>query len=171
MVLSRTNQVSGRQVARSAAVANPDLREFRNRGGKLLLYQGWDDLEITPANTVEYYEIATRAMGGPETTGEFFRLFMLPGVAHCRRGPGADAYDYLSYMEDWVEQGQPPDRMNGAHMKKEQPYDGLPPLRFPLNRNAIRFTRPVFPYPIVAEYSGVGDVNDGANWRSAEAAQ
>ena len=110
-------------------------------------------------------------MGGPATTQEFFRLFMLPGVAHCRRGPGADAYDYLSYMEQWVEQGNAPERIDGAHMRQEQPHDGLPPLRFPLNRNAIGFTRPVFPYPAVAEYAGSGDVKNGANWQRAEGTQ
>ena len=45
----------------------------------------------------------------PDATRGFARLYMLPGVAHCRRGPGADTVDWLSYLERWVEQGEAPE--------------------------------------------------------------
>jgi len=144
--------------------SNPDLRRFRERGGKLLLYQGWDDLEVTPTNTVEYYELTSRAMGGPDATREFFRLYMLPGVAHCRRGSGADAVDFLSYIEAWVEQGESPERIVAAHLAEPQAYDGLPPLRFPLDDSRVEFRRSVFPYPGIAEWNGQDDVRDADNW-------
>lgn len=145
--------------------SNPDLSAFKERGGKIIMYQGWDDLEITPTYTVEYYEQIIQRSGSLNEARDFFRLFMLPGVAHCRRGPGPDAIDYLTYLEDWVEDGKAPESMTSAHMVKEQPYDGLPPLRFPLEEGSYDFTRPVYPYPDIATYSGEGDVNDAANWR------
>jgi len=47
---------------------NPDLRHFRAAGGKLILYHGWDDNEIPPRTTVDYYESATRLLGGEKAT-------------------------------------------------------------------------------------------------------
>jgi feruloyl esterase len=125
---------------------NPDLRAFRDRGGRLLLYHGWDDLEIPPALTLDYYDSATRALGGPEATRAFFRLFMLPGVAHCRRGPGADAIDWLTVLEQWELEGRAPDAVEAFRLVKPQTYDGLPPVRFPLLPGAASATRaiPVF---------------------------
>lgn len=144
---------------------NPDLRAFKARGGKLILYHGWDDLEIPPALSIDYYETATRTMGGAEATRDFFRLFMVPGMAHCRRGPGADAIDYLSALESWVEEGTAPARLLAHHLIKEQSYLGLPPPRYPLARAAYDWARPVLPYPGVARWSGRGDWRDPATWR------
>lgn len=126
---------------------NPDLRKFRDAGGKLIMYQGWDDIEVTPLNTVDYYETMQRTMGGAGVAREFARLFMLPGVAHCRRGPGADSVDWLSYLERWVEQGTPPDEVIAHHLVQEQSYLGLPRPRFPLPAEAYDNTRRIRPYP------------------------
>ncbi len=122
---------------------NPDLRAFRRRGGKLILYQGWDDVEVTPLNTIDYYQTMQRTMGGEAATREFARLFLLPGVAHCRRGPGADAVDWLSYLEDWVEDDQPPDTVTAHHLVEPQNYLGLPRPRFPLPSEAYDWTRDI----------------------------
>lgn len=111
---------------------NPDLRKFRDRGGRLIIYQGWDDVEVTPLNTIDYFEMMTRTMGGTETTADFARLFMMPGVAHCRRGPGADTVDWLGYLEQWVEGGEAPAAVEAYHLATPQNYLGLPRPRFPL---------------------------------------
>jgi len=144
---------------------NPDLRRFKARGGKLLAYHGWDDTEVTPGYSVDYYETATRTMGGPEATREFYRLFMVPGMAHCRRGHGADAIDYLDALERWVEQGEAPDRLVAHKLVKEQSYLGLPRPRYPLKPEEYTWRRPVFAYPDVAVYTGKGDSADPANWK------
>ena len=65
---------------------NPDLSTFRKRGGKLLMTYGWADTVLQPMMGVNYYERALAA-NGPDTTN-FFRLFMLPGMAHCGGGVG-----------------------------------------------------------------------------------
>jgi feruloyl esterase len=143
---------------------NPDLRRFQAAGGKLIMYHGWDDMEIPPAQSVDYYELTTRTMGGLDATRDFFRLFMVPGMAHCRRGPGADAFDVITALEDWVERGTAPDTMLAYKLVKPQSYLGLPRIRFPLAREAYTATRILPAFPGVARWSGQGDVNDAAAW-------
>jgi hypothetical protein len=126
---------------------NPDLRRFRERGGKLIVYQGWDDVEVTPLNTIDYFETMERTVGGRDAAREFARLFVLPGMAHCRRGPGADAVDWLTYLERWVEQGDAPDKVTAHHLVTEQTYLGLPRPRFPLPDVAYEWTRRIDAYP------------------------
>jgi feruloyl esterase len=144
---------------------NPDLRRFQARGGKLILWHGWDDVEVPPGYSTDYYELATRTMGGPEATRSFFRLFMLPGVQHCRRGHGADAIDLLTALEQWVENGVAPDSLLAHKLVKEQPYLGLPRPRFPLPPSDYEWRRPVYAYPQAAVYTGRGDWKDPANWQ------
>jgi feruloyl esterase len=142
--------------------ANPDLRKFKSGGGKLILFQGGMDSDVVPANTIDYYQTVEKTMGGRAATQEFFRLFIVPGMKHCSGGPGAFAIDYLSYLENWVERGQAPDLMLGAHVKE-------PTMSFPLSRNDhILFTRPVYPYPLQAKYKSSGDPNDASSFRSVE---
>ncbi len=125
---------------------NPDLRKFRARGGKMILYQGWDDVEVTPLNTIDYFETMQRTMGGKDATSGFARLFMLPGVAHCRRGPGADAVDWLGYLERWVEADEAPDEITAYKLTTEQNYLGLPRPRFPLAEMKYSSRQVLMPY-------------------------
>jgi feruloyl esterase len=125
---------------------NPDLRAFRDRGGKLLLYHGWDDAEIPPLYAIDYFKAVERSMGGASAVAAFMRLYMMPGVAHCRRGPGADTVDWLTYLERWVEQGEAPEEVTAHHLTREQDYLGLPRPRFPLPAGDYDWTRPLRPY-------------------------
>ena len=127
--------------------SNPDLRKFREAGGKMFVYHGWADYSVVPLNTVDYYELATRTMGGIEAIQEFFRLYMIPGMSHCSGGAGAYAIDYLSYMEEWVEEGKAPDVMMGHHPSHQTDRFGTD---FPLDPDIIEFSRPVYPYPAPA---------------------
>lgn len=125
---------------------NPDLRKFRAAGGKLLVYQGGNDV-VELAAVYDYYEMVEKVMDGRVATQAFVRLFTVPGMTHCGGGEGADQIDYLTYLEDWVERGRPPDKMIGTH-----------------SENGKVFSRPVFPYPKYARYIGSGDVNDARNF-------
>ena len=40
---------------------NPDLKPFQARGGKLVMYSGWADPVVPPADVVRYYEAARNA--------------------------------------------------------------------------------------------------------------
>jgi feruloyl esterase len=106
-------------------------------------------------------------MGGEAATQKFFRLFMIPGMGHCRRGPGGDAADFLTALENWDEKGTAPDEMIMHHLIKEQNYLGLPRPIYPLADGSYDRTRPVYPYPDVAKYSGTGDPKDAASWEKA----
>jgi Tannase and feruloyl esterase len=125
---------------------NPDLSAFRKRGGKLLMTYGWADQILQPMMGVNYYERAV-ATNGPQTT-DFFRLFMLPGMAHCGGGAGPDRQDPVTAVIDWVEKGQAPDALLATKVVKGQ---------------VVR-TRPVCPYPQVARYKGEGSIDDAANF-------
>jgi hypothetical protein len=140
---------------------NPDLRKFKAVGSKLLVYHGWSDAIVGPLTSIDYFETVEKTLGGRAATQDFFRLFMLPGVIHCETGEGASAIDYLSYLEAWVEQGKAPDMLLSAHLKDHQQGHST---KFPLDRGAIAFTRPVYPYPIATDYKGRGDPNDAASF-------
>ena len=146
---------------------NPDLRRLRDNGGKMILYHGWDDNEVNPGSSVDYYNLTTATMGGEAATKAFFRLFMIPGMAHCRRGPGGDAADMLTALETWVEKGEAPDEIIVHHLIKEQNYLGLPRPRYPLPPGSYDRTRPVYAYPDVAAYPGTGDPNLASSWVKA----
>ena len=122
---------------------DPDLRAFRKRGGKLLLYAGWGDTTITPENTVLYYESVLKEMGPDQA--DWLRLFMVPGMAHCRGGDGPNTFDTIGALEQWREKGVAPAQMLGRN-----PQSGL--------------TRPLCPYPQFAQYDGSGDPKEAANW-------
>ncbi len=103
-------------MARIYDATNPDLTAFRERGGKLLLFHGWADPLVTPQRTVDYYGAVRATMGGAESTAQFARLFMLPGVDHCgiQPGPGAKSVDFdpLPALEAWVERNEAPTTLN-----------------------------------------------------------
>ncbi len=144
--------------------SNPDLRKFKGRGGKLIGFQGWDDQSIVPLNYLDYYETVTKTMGGLKETQTFYRMFMVPGMDHCTfNGAGADAIDYLTYLENWVEKGEAPTVLIGSHVKRDAPT--MRSLTFPLPQQQIAFTRPHYPYPGQAHYSGKGDPNQASSFK------
>lgn len=117
---------------------DPDLRPYAERGGKIILWHGWNDPGIPPGGTLRYYEEVLQVMG-PEQGNGFLRLFLLPGVEHCRGGPGADEVDWLGAIVDWVERGVPPERAAVAVQREG---------------GRVAFQRPLCPYPTVARYEG-----------------
>ena len=92
--------------AKEYEATSTDLRGFLRRGGKLLLWHGLDDVTTSPFGTIDYYESAVKANGGSD-----IRLFTLPGVDHCGGGLGANTFDPLAALEEWVEKGVEPNSM------------------------------------------------------------
>jgi feruloyl esterase len=118
-----------------------DLRAFKAHGGKILMWHGWADGAISATSSIGYYEGVTSFMGGRRQTEDFFRLFLIPGVHHGGGGPGLTEFDAFTALEDWVETGHAPDKVIAGRSAN----------------GVVERSRPVFPYPIVAHYSGHGD--------------
>jgi feruloyl esterase len=127
---------------------DPDLRAFFSRGGRLLQYHGWSDPQIAAGNSVDYYMSVVREMGGTEAVHDSYRLFMVPGMAHCGGGTGPNTFDMLTALEAWVERGQAPDRIIASRSRE----------------GVVDRTRPLCPYPQVAAYTGSGSTDDAANF-------
>lgn len=124
-----------------------DLTPFLSRGGKLLLYHGWNDPGIPPLASVRYYERVVDEVDA-ELSGDGVRLFMVPGMNHCRGGVGTDRFDAAAAIDRWVTTGDAPDRIEAA-----READGR-----------IVRTRPLCAYPAVAVYDGSGSTDDAANF-------
>lgn len=127
---------------------NADLKPFAARHGKLIMYHGWTDTNITPRATIDYLEKVTANMGGPAKTAQSVRLFMAPGMNHCGGGEGPNVFNMTSMLEHWVEDGKAPDQVLATHVTAGKPDR----------------TRPLCPYPQTARYNGTGDPNDAANF-------
>ena len=125
-----------------------DLRPFKAHGGKLVMYHGWADPVVPPEDGVRYYTLVEKAMGGPEKTKDFFRLFMAPGMGHCGGGPGPNTFDAVGALDKWVAQGTAPEKIVASHST---------------NGNVDR-TRPLCPYPQVARWKGSGSTDEAANF-------
>jgi len=133
--------------SKQADAKNPDLSKFHKRGGKLIMTYGWADSILQPLMGVNYYEQAV-GKNGPDTAG-FFRLFMVPGMAHCGGGIGPDRNDAVTAVIDWVEKQTAPNSIVANRV---------------VNNQVVR-TRPLCPYPQVARYSGQGSIDEAANFR------
>lgn len=140
---------------------NHDLRRFKKAGGKLILFHGWDDDQIPPGASVDYWETATRTMGGADKMREFARFFTVPGMLHCAGGPGGGELDFLGAMENWVENGKAPEEVTAYRLVNDKP--GPRPIH-PLDPAQYDRSRPVYAYPDVAKFKGKGDPNVAANW-------
>ena len=137
-----------------------DLTEFRDHGGKLLMYQGWNDYPLRPQRAIDYLARAEAAMGGREETADFFRLFMVPGMVHCAGGPGPWQADYVDPIVAWREEGIAPQRIIGRQPGPEPMAHLVPDEEVVQER---RFTRPLCPYPQFAKYQG-GDENEAGSF-------
>ena len=131
---------------------NPNLTRFFARGGKLLIYHGWNDQNVSPYNTIKYFNSAQEALGGASRTADNMRLFMAPGMAHCSGGEGPNAFDKVGTLDRWVEEGKAPDSIIASHNTEGK----------------IDRTRPLCPYPRAAKYKGIGSIDDAANFVCAQ---
>jgi feruloyl esterase len=142
---------------------DPDLKSFQTRGGKLILYHGWNDPAISAINSVNYYNAVIAKMGRRETDS-FVRLYMVPGMQHCSDGPGPDSFGQVgklifddpqhsvdAALERWVEKGAAPSTIIASKYAGE-------------DKQHPKMTRPLCTYPQSAKYKGSGDANEAASF-------
>jgi feruloyl esterase len=146
---------------------DPNLKPFAARGGKLLLYHGWNDPAISALNTIDYYNAVSKELGQQQLERSV-RLFMEPGMQHCAGGPGPDsfgqswtpapgdpAHDVQLALEQWVEKGTAPSEIIATKYARD-------------SDKTVKMTRPLCSYPRFAKYKGRGSSDDAANFVCAE---
>lgn len=145
---------------------NPDLKAFRDRGGKLIVYHGWADPAIPSQGTIAYYQAVQDTLGGLAKVQSFARLFMLPGMYHCQGGTSPSRVDWLTPIVAWVEQGTPPTKIIASQTADDSISGRFsnPTEKATSSNTTIVRTRPIFPYPMQARYNGQGSIDDAANF-------
>ncbi|HEX4322195.1 MAG TPA: tannase/feruloyl esterase family alpha/beta hydrolase [Acidobacteriaceae bacterium] len=138
---------------------NPDLSQFAAHGGKLILYHGWNDPAISPWNTIDYYQSVQKNLG-EQKTAAFVRLYMVPGMEHCAGGPGPNLFGQFGLpstpgagifdaLETWEENGSSPAAITALSFKED---------------HSVKATRPICPYPAIAQYKGTGSATEAASF-------
>lgn len=124
-----------------------NLSSFSAHGGKLLFYHGMSDPAFSAMDTLDYYQKMSKANGGMDKVQSWSRLYLVPGMAHCRGGEYAlDQFDLLRAVMDWVEKGKAPDSV----VATGKAFPGR--------------SRPLCSYPKYAQYTGNGDPEDAKNF-------
>lgn len=122
-----------------------DLSAFVANGGKILMAHGTSDQLVSTRATADYYQRVQQDMGVGQTR-QFMRYYEIPGYAHAVSTVFNAAWDSLTALEHWVEEGIAP--------KRQMVTDTVAvPGR----------TRPLCEYPAWPKYKG-GNVNDASSF-------
>jgi tannase/feruloyl esterase len=92
------------------------------------------------------YNSVVQALSGK--VQDSYRLFLAPDLKHCGGGPGPSQFNAMGALERWRESNVAPDLLIASHVTS----------------NHVDRTRPLCPYPQVAQYKGLGSTNDAANF-------
>ncbi|MQA28982.1 MAG: tannase/feruloyl esterase family alpha/beta hydrolase [Luteitalea sp.] len=155
------------KVGKLADAIEPNLSAAKRQGAKIIQYHGWNDQTLQPGNSPAYYERVIAAMGDLANTQDFYRLFMVPGMAHCYFGPGASSFggvgqqrppardalhDVQTALENWVEKGVAPNQLVATKYIDDAAAT-----------STVKLTRLLCPYPSVARYKS-GSPNDASSF-------
>jgi len=127
---------------------DPNMQTFFAHKGKLLIYQGFADPQVSPFQTIGYYQDVVDNLGGPAKASSNVRLFLAPGMGHCGGGDGPNDFDKISALDRWVENSEAPQTMLASQRVKGK----------------VTRTRPLCAFPQTAVYKGSGSVDDAANF-------
>jgi feruloyl esterase len=140
---------------------NPDLTKARDRGAKIIHFHGWGDQLIPAQGSINYYTRAANVVGGFAEAQKFNRMYMVPGLGHCRgvgsvsglAGPAVTANSVPLPAQDqmfnalvaWVENNTAPDRLV-------------------LRSADASVSLPICPFPKKATYNGSGSIKSEASY-------
>ncbi|MEH7379313.1 tannase/feruloyl esterase family alpha/beta hydrolase [Bacillus sp. JJ1533] len=132
-------------------VTDPNISEFRENGGKLILVHGTEDEMVAPQGTTDYYSKLVNEFG-QESLDEFAQYYLVPGFSHGG-GNFTMSADLLGALDAWVVNGDVPSNLVAE------------------DQNSATFgrTRPLCEYPTYPQYNGSGDVNSAASFTCVEA--
>lgn len=145
---------------------SPDLNNYKEAGGKLIMYTGTADALVPCQDAINYYERVVQRQGSLKRTQGFFRYFLIPGMGHCNGGSGMNDFgqnlhpvvkqdsehDILLALVKWVEQGDAPEKIVASALNC-------------CGTAGTRFQRPVYPYPKFPEYRN-GDPNLPSSYKA-----
>lgn len=122
---------------------NPELADFRDAGGKMIVFHGGSDPVFSVRDTTHWYQMLDANNG--DDAESFARYYRVPGMPHGAGGPSTDDFDMFTALVDWVEQDEAPDAIlagvtEGNEEAAAAGFDGI--------------TRKLCPYPGVAQYTG-----------------
>ncbi|MBL4640009.1 MAG: tannase/feruloyl esterase family alpha/beta hydrolase [Kordiimonadaceae bacterium] len=129
---------------------DPDLRAFKNFGGKMIVLHGLGDGAVNAQMTIDWYESVKDFMGDPAS---FARLYTIPGSKHGGSpGDGPNVNESMQALINWVEKGTAPEEL----IFRLEDDDGK-----------VSRTRPAYPYPAITKYKGSGSIDKAENFERA----
>jgi Tannase and feruloyl esterase len=123
------------------------LAQYLRSGKKVIVWQGTEDTLMSHIDTIRSYETMASKAGHHS---ENARLYTLPGVQHCGGGPGANRFDMIAALADWVENDLAPHTLVGWRTD---------------TAGNVLFTRPLCEFPRYPRYDGHGDPNEARSFR------
>lgn len=126
---------------------HPDLEGFRKAGAKLLTWHGLADEYIPPAGTTRFHDALSEGMGEGVDVGQFYRVFLAPGAAHCSGGYGPVPTNPWEALTSWVENGEAPEYLFASTV----------------DASGKTVSRNLCPYPSRLVYQG-GDVSHATSF-------
>ncbi|MCB1340697.1 MAG: tannase/feruloyl esterase family alpha/beta hydrolase [Pseudooceanicola sp.] len=138
----------GARISELSAMLNTrvDLDGFHAHGGKLLLAHGLSDVLVSSRATQQYYH-RLQARMDPNVVDEFVRYYEVPGYGHALSTDFNAAWDSLTALEKWREEGIAPE---GEIVTDTVGVPGR--------------TRPLCDYPGWPKYTGAGSLDAAASF-------
>ena len=129
---------------------SPEFDLVKNSGAKILMWHGLADNDMPWPQNGYFYDKVIDHYGGVENVTPWFRFFTAPGVGHCGGGVGPQPQALFDRLVDWAEQGIVPDTIPSSGTIPGQPGQTR--------------TRPLCPYPQMAIWDGVGNLNAASSY-------
>jgi feruloyl esterase len=129
--------------------ADPNLRAFQTRGGKLIMLHNTADLAVSPVATMDYYDALVNTLGA-DTVRQFARLYIVPAGDHGG-GNAPSKVDLLAMIDRWVVNGDAPGETAVAE-------------EYGADMHVTR-SKPLCAYPNYPRYVGSGDKNAAGSYR------